>query len=221
MFQKVILFVFLSWLAETSSQNLICKLCILFTKIIFLFIVPVFYDVANPVSFNGSNLTANSIGCKNTLNGVLADCNSSAKLTDSEFGSMDPLTDQLDQFFAFSRFSGSDSRATFIFNASFNSTVILHYFNSPSLSIGLPVIRVVDQGQPVSYYYSSNDDLMHNDSQMRSVVLNLHPNKMLSIYQFDFLFSNSSKINWFLVSEIQFYNGTIKIMMQLTLTIPL
>ena len=116
---------------------------------------------------------------------------------------MDSLNGQLGRFFAFNQ---NDSRLTFQFTT-YVSTVVLYFFNSPSDGIGLPQLKVIDGGNDVPYFFSNNDDLTLTDSQLRTVTL--HPNQELIIVQIDFLFPVNSRIDWFLVSEVQFFTGKI------------
>ena len=116
---------------------------------------------------------------------------------------MDSLNGQLGRFFAFDQ---NDSRLTFTVSPEV-STVVLYFFNSPSDGIGLPQLKVIDGGNDVPYFFSNNDDLTLTDSQLRSVTL--HPNQNLSTFQINFLFPVNSRIDWFLVSEVQSFNGKI------------
>ena len=128
-----------------------------------------------------------------------------SKLNDGEFGPMDSLIyGQLGQFFAFNQ---NGSRLNFAFGTNV-SKVVVHFFNSPADAIGLPLIKVIKPSvnQPVPYFFSDNDDLTQTDSQLRTVTLQLNQESSLSV-QLDFIFPNNSGINWFLVSEVQFYNG--------------
>ena len=149
----------------------------------------------NPAPFNGSNLTTNGTNCDNG-----GTCYVPSKLNDGEFGPMDSLIGQLGQFFAFNQ---NGSRLNFAFGTNV-SKVVVHFFNSPADAIGLPLIKVIGN-QPVPYFFSDNDDLTQTDSQLRTVTLQL--NQESSVVQLDFIFPNNSGINWFLVSEVQFYNG--------------
>ena len=151
----------------------------------------------NPAPFNGSNLTTNGTNCSN-----VRVCSVPSKLIDGEFGPMDSLTGQLDQFFAFNQ---NSSRLNFVFTTDV-SKVVVYFFNSPADAIGLPLIKVIRAvNQPVPYFFSDNDDLTQTDSQLRTVTLQL--SQELSLFRLDFIFPNNSRIDWFLVSEVQFYNG--------------
>ena len=157
----------------------------------------------NPAPFNGSNLTTTGTNCQGT-NTQRLECYASSKLIDGDFGPMDSLTGQLGQFFAFNQ---TDSRLNFVF-ATNVSSVVVYFFNSPTDAIGLPLIKVIKLGnQPVPYFFSDNDDLKQTDSQLRTVALQL--SQELSVFQLiiNFTFPNNSRIDWFLVSEVQFYNG--------------
>ena len=188
---------------EVSPCSLIGKHLLLF----FIFTnisVPVFYDVNNPAPFNGSNLTTNGANCSMPQIGRPIECLALSKLIDGDFGPMDSLIGQLGQFFAFNQIN-NDSRLNFIFNTNVLK-VVVYFFNSPAEAIGLPLIKVIKPGnQPVPYFFSDNDDLTQTDSQLRTVTLQL--NQKLGNFRLDFIFSNNSGINWFLISEVQFYNG--------------
>ena len=152
----------------------------------------------DPAPFNDSNLTTTGANCDNA--GV---CYPSSKLIDGDFGPMDSLTGQLDQFFAFNQ---NSSRLKFVFTTSVVK-VVVYFFNSPADAIGLPLINVikpVDQSV-VPYFFSDNDDLTQTDSQLRTVTLQL--SQELDKFRLDFTFLSNSSIDWFLVSEAQFYNG--------------
>ena len=149
----------------------------------------------NPAPFNDSNLTTTGTNCSNA--GV---CNVPSKLIDGEFGPMDSLMGQLGQFFAFNQ---NGSRLNFVFTTNV-SKVVVYFFNSPADAIGLPLIKVIGN-QPVPYFFSDNDDLTQTDFQLRNVTLQL--SQKLSSVRLDFTFPNNSGINWFLVSEAQFYSG--------------
>ena len=197
---RLLVGIFLLLAVEVSLQSLIGKQLLLLLIFIFNNIsVPIVYDVINPAPFNSSNLTATSTNCSNA--GV---CFIPSKLIDGEFGPMNSLTGQLDQFFAFNQ---NDSRLNFIFTTSV-SKVVVYFFNSPADAIGLPLIKVIKSvNQPVHYFFSDNDDLTQTDSQLRTVTL--QPSQELSLVLLDFFFPSNSSIDWFLVSEVQFYNGKI------------
>ena len=156
----------------------------------------------NPAPFNGSNLTTTGANCPMPPIGRPLECSASSKLIDGDFGPMDSLTGQLGRFFAFNQ---TGSRLNFVFGTNV-SKVVVYFFNSPAGAIGLPLIKVIKLGnQPVPYFFSDNDDLTQTDSQLRTVTLQL--SQELSLVQLNFTFPNNSRIDWFLVSEVQFYNG--------------
>ena len=160
-------------------------------------IAPFVYDVINPAPFNGSNLTTTGTNCDN-----VGSCYASSKLIDGDFGPMDSLTGQLGRFFAFNQ---TGSRLNFVFGTNV-SKVAVYFFNSPTNAIGLPLIKIIRIGnQPVPYFFTDNDDLTQTDSQLRTVTLQLSQ-KLWSV-RLDFIFPNNSRIDWFLFSEVQFYNG--------------
>uniref|UniRef100_A0A1X7SSA1 Uncharacterized protein n=1 Tax=Amphimedon queenslandica TaxID=400682 RepID=A0A1X7SSA1_AMPQE len=156
------------------------------------------YDVTNSSSFNGSNLTTTDPNCP-TLNNCFGN---TTKLNDGDFGPMDSLNGQLGRFFAFNQ---NNSRLTFtVFSPV--STVELYFFNSPADGIGLPQLKVSNAGPIVPYFFSNNDELTLTDSQLRTVAL--HLNQSLPEVQIDFTFPVNSRIDWFLVSEVQSFNGS-------------
>ncbi|XP_003387055.2 PREDICTED: uncharacterized protein LOC100639991 [Amphimedon queenslandica] len=159
------------------------------------------YDVINPSPFNGSNetMTDPNSDCAATL---ITCFGNTSKLTDGYFGPMDSLNGQLGRFFAFNQ---NDSRLTFNpFSAV--PTVVLYFFNSPADGIGLPQLEVSNAGPPVPYFFFNNDELTLTDSQLRTVTL--HLNQTLPTFQIDFTFPSNSRIDWFLVSEVQLFAGT-------------
>ena len=185
----------------SSSQSLISKYyrakC-LYLNCLYN-IVPPFYDVYNPAPFNGSNLTTTGANCSMPPS---IECYASSKLMDGDFGPMDSLIGQLSRFFAFNQ---NSSRLNFPINTDV-SKVVVYFFNSPTDAIGLPLIKIIRIGnQPVPYFFSDNDDLTQTDSQLRTVTLQLSQ-ELLSV-QLSFIFPNNSRIDWFLISEVQFYNG--------------
>ena len=189
----------------SSSQSLISKYyrakC-LYLNCLYN-IAPFVYDVINPAPFNGSNLTTTGANCSMPPIGQPIECYASSKLIDGDFGPMDSLTGQLGRFFAFNQ---TGSRLNFVFGTNVLK-VAVYFFNSPTNAIGLPLIKVIKSWSQtvVPYFFSDNDDLTQTDSQLRTVTLQLSQ-KLLSV-QLDFLFPNNSRIDWFLISEVQFYNG--------------
>ena len=188
----------------SSSQSLISKYYK--AKCLYLHslynIVPPFYDVINRAPFNGSNLTTTGANCSMPQIGRPIECSVPSKLIDGDFGPMDSLTGQLGRFFAFNQ---SSSILNFVFGTNV-SKVVVYFFNSPADAIGLPLIKVVRAvNQSVPYFFSDNDDLTQTDSQLRTVTLQL--SQELSLVQLNFIFPNNSRIDWFLFSEVQFYNG--------------
>ena len=153
----------------------------------------------NPASFNGSNLTTTGAGCDN-----VGSCNIPSKLSDGDFGPMDSLTGQLGRFFAFNQ---NGSRLSFIFLTNV-SKVVVYFFNSPADAIGLPLIKVINAKSQtvVPYFFSDNNVLTQTDSQLRTVTLQLSQQPGTE-FRLDFFFPSNSSIDWFLVSEVQFYNG--------------
>ena len=142
--------------------------------------------------------------------GVRLRClNGNGILNDGDIGPMNSISDNLGEFFAFSRYSVDGiGRITFNFQPdSPVSRAVIYFFNSPNNSIGLPMISLYGVGsQPLSYVFDNNDDLRQNDSQLRNVTLNIQ--QLTDVVQFDFIF-NTSIIDWLLVSEVKFYNGKL------------
>ena len=140
--------------------------------------------------------------------GVRLRClNGNGKLNDGDIGPMNSISDNLGEFFAFSRHSVDGiGRITFNFNSDTPvSRAVIYFFNSLNNSIGLPMISLYGVGgQPLSYVFDNNDDLRQNDSQLRNVTLNIQ--QLTAVVQLDFIF-NTSIIDWLLVSEVKFYNG--------------
>ena len=135
----------------------------------------------------------------------IGQCLVPSKLIDGDFGPMDSLTGQLGRFFAFNQIN-NDSRLNFIFLTNV-SKVVVYFFNSPADAIGLPLIKVIKPvNQSVPYFFSDNDDLTQTDSQLRTVTLQLSQEPGTE-FRLDFMFPSNSSIDWFLVSEVQFYNG--------------
>ena len=142
--------------------------------------------------------------------GVRLRClNGNGILNDGDIGPMNSISDNLGEFFAFSRYSVDGiGRITFNFQPdSPVSRAVIYFFNSPNNSIGLPMISLYGVGsQPLSYVFDNNDDLRQNDSQLRNVTLNIQ--QLTDVVQFDFIF-NTSTIDSLLVSEVKFYNGKL------------
>ena len=142
--------------------------------------------------------------------GVRLRClNTNGKLVDGDIGPMNSISDNLGEFFAFSRYSVDGiGRITFNFNISTSdSSAVIYFFNSPNDSIGLPMISLYDVGsQPLSYVFDNNNDLRQNDSQLRNVTLNIK--QLTSTVLLDFIF-NTSIVDWLLISEVKFYNGKL------------
>ena len=135
--------------------------------------------------------------------------NTNSKLVDGNIGPIYSISDNLGEFFAFSRYSVDGiKRITFNFNSDTPvSRAVIYFFNSPNNSIGLPMISLYGEGsQPQSYVFDNNDDLRQNDSQLRNVTLNIQ--QSTTVVQLDFIF-NTSIIDWLLVSEVKFYNGKL------------
>ena len=195
---SLVLLVLCLTISHSSSQILSskCFLDIIIPECVYLLV----YDVINPSPFNGSNLTTTDPNCPS----LMVCFNITSKLINGDFGPMDSLNGQLGRFFAFNQ---NDSRLTFFVNPTV-STVVLYFFNSPPSGIGLPQLKVILSGNTtVPYFFSNNDDLTLTDSQLRSVTLHLNQN--LTTIQIGFIFPVTSRIDWFLVSEVQFFTGKI------------
>ena len=171
---------------------------------------PVQYNIFYSVSFDGSNLTNTSSGCIVIGSGVRLRClNTNGKLVDGDIGPMNSISDNLGEFFAFSRCSVDGiGRITFNFlPATPVSSAVIYFFNSPNNSIGLPMISVYGEGsQPLNYTFDNNDDLRQSDSQLRNIFLNIQ--QLTTVVQLDFIF-NASIIDWLLISEVELYNGKL------------
>ena len=142
--------------------------------------------------------------------GVRLGClNTNGKLVDGDIGPMNSISDNLGEFFAFSRYSVDGiGRITFNFQTVTPvSRAVIYFFNSPNDSIGLPMISLYGVGnQPLNYTFDNNDDLRQSDSQLRNVTLNIQ--QLTSIVRLDFIF-NTSIIDWLLISEVKFYNSKL------------
>ena len=177
---------------------------------VFIILVAVhFYDVINAVPFNGSPETANGTGCKISMNdaATLECVPGITKLIDGNTGPVNSVLDDLGSFFAFSRQTESDSTLVFtLFSPPpTNGTVVLHFFNSPAQGIGLPTLSLTTGNIPVPFGFADNSDLSQTGSTIRNVTL-------LAALSQNFLrititFSNDSKINWFMLSEVEFFDG--------------
>ena len=135
--------------------------------------------------------------------------NTNGKLVDGDIGPMNSISDNLGEFFAFSRYSVYGiGRITFNFPIpTSDSSAVIYFFNSPNDSIGLPMISLYGEGnQPLIYVFDNNENLRQNDSQLRNVTLNIQ--KLTSIVRLDFIF-NTSIIDWLLISEVKFYNSKL------------
>ena len=141
--------------------------------------------------------------------GRLRCLNTNGKLVDGDIGPMYSISDNLGEFFAFSRYSVDGiGRITFNFPNSTNvSSAVIYFFNSPDNSIGLPMISLsAVSSQPLSYVFDNNDDLRQSNSQLRNVTLNIQ--QLTTVFQLDFIF-NTSIIDWLLISEVKFYNSKL------------
>ena len=132
------------------------------------------------------------------------------KLTDNIIEPIDSIYDDLGSFFAFSQQSGAGS--VFFALPMDVSRVVLYFFNSPKDSIGLPQISITESLQgggsrSISFTYDDNDELDQNDSRLRNVSLILMESS--NVFTINIMFINSSQIDWFLLSEVEFYNGKL------------
>ena len=90
--------------------------------------------------------------------------------------------------------------------------MVLYFFNSPKDSIGLPQISINDLivgggSASISFTYDDNDELDQSDSRLRNVSLNLNESSIA--FTINIMFINSIQIDWFLLSEVEFYNGKL------------
>ena len=169
----------------------------------------------NAVPFKGSNQTNTGTGCeKSTFLPNLLECGHSSKLNDGFTRSvaLDSVFLNVTSFFAFSRKFRESGVLTFIFSNSIplgSVHVVLHFFNSPNNSIGLPSITLSTTNlEPVAFALHGNSDLSQADSTTRNVTLILDssttPKNFINIV---FKFQNNSRIDWFLISEVEFFNS--------------
>ena len=150
--------------------------------------------MGNEVPFNGSDLTSTECG------------DNCFKLTDNIIGPIDSIYDDLGSFFAFSRQLGA-GRVLVLLPVAV-SRVVLYFFNSPKDSIGLPQITITELGDgSISYTYDDNNELDQNDSRLRNVSLILMESS--NTFTINIIFIDSSQIDWFLLSEVEFYNGKL------------
>ena len=129
------------------------------------------------------------------------------KLIDNMTGPIDSIYDDLGSFFAYSR--QSETGAVFFVIPMPVSRVVLYFFNSPKDSIGLPQITITELGVgSISFTYDDNDELDQSDSRLRNVSLNLMESSSKPI-TINIMFIDSIQIDWFLLSEVEFYNGKL------------
>ena len=175
----------------------------------FIILVAVkFYEIVNAVPFNGSLETTNGAGCTKDNAVTLTCAPGITKLVDNNTGPVNSVSDDLGSFFAFSRQTESDSTLEFTLSEPTNgiARVVLHFFNSPAQGIGLPTLSLTTTSNiPVPFGFTDNSDLSQTDSTIRNVTL-------LAALSQNFLrititFSNDSKINWFMLSEVEFFDG--------------
>ena len=134
------------------------------------------------------------------------------KLTDNITGPIDSIYDDLGIFFAFSQQSGA-GRVFVLLPVDVDvSRVVLYFFNSPMDSIGLPQISITEAlvgggVGSIPFTYDDNNELDQNDSRIRNVSLNLMESS--NAFTINIIFINSIQIDWFLLSEVEFYNGKL------------
>ena len=174
----------------------------------FIILVAVnFYEVVNAVPFNGSPETTNGTGC--IINAAILECAPGTKLFDGNTGPVNSVSDDLGSFFAFSRQTESDS--TLVINLQSTPTngtarVVLHFFNSPAQGIGLPTLSLTTTSNtPVPFGFADNSDLSQTDSTIRNVTLLASLSQVF--LRITITFSDDSKINWFMLSEVEFFDG--------------
>ena len=155
--------------------------------------------MGNAAPFNGSSLTS-------------TDCGPGCfKLADNIIGPIDSIYDDLGSFFAFSQQSGGGN--VLIILSMPVSRAVLYFFNSPKDSIGLPQISITESLQgggsrSISFTYDDNDELNQSDSRLRNVSLNLMESSP-NLISINIMFINRIQIDWFLLSEVEFYNGKL------------
>ena len=141
-------------------------------------------------------------------------CFPGAKLDDGFTGPVDFFFDNLTSFFAFSRESGETGSLAFIFQTKIpldSVHIVLHFFNSPNNSIGLPSVSLTTTNQvPVEFAFGDNStsDLSQMDSTIRTVTLDLDSSAPKENFiSINFNFENDSRIDWLLISEVEFFNS--------------
>ena len=171
------------------------------------------YDVGNAVPFKGSNLTNTGSGCVDSMfHAQVLECSPGAKLDDGFTGPVDSVFNNFTSFFSFSRESGKTGSLTFISqtNIPLSSVhIVLHFFNSPNHSIGLPSVSLTTLNlEPVAFTFDGNNDLSQADSTIRNVTLILDSSAPSDIFvRIAFNFENNSRIDWLLISEVEFFNS--------------
>ena len=165
-----------------------------------------FYDIDrfdSVVSFNGSNLTTTSDSC--TLKSPRLECEPGSKLDDDITGPTgNSVSDDIGSFFAFSLQSEQNASVLhYTFGAEIpNLSIVVYFFNQPNQSIGLPAFSIT---QPdLSFTFGNNSDLSQTDSSVKSVILHLMPRSKINLLSISISFDDTTNIDWFLVSEIQF-----------------
>ena len=143
--------------------------------------------------------------------GVL-ECDPAAgtKLDDDNTGPTGSVFDDLGSFFAFSRHSESDNILEFTLPLAPSGIVhvVLYFFHSPADSIGVPSFSLTTLGNaPVNFTFGDNSDLSQTDSTIRNVSLIISlPEPRLDI---TINFNSSSEIDWFLVTEVDIFDGKV------------
>lgn len=173
-----------------------------------------FYDVTNAVStFNGHSL--NNSNCQYspvvTKENVL-ECTPGSKLDDNVTGQLESIPqDNFDNFFIFGHENANPGILEFAltFTAP-NLSITLYFFNQPDKAIGLPTVAVETvQRVSVPFIFAENSDLKQSDSTIRSIVLLLSPDSPINYVSLSFIFTNSSKIDWVFISEVDLAKTTV------------
>ena len=141
----------------------------------------------------------------------LLECSLGAKLDDGFTGPVDSVFDNLTSFFAFSRESGKTGTLVYSFSSFIPLDpvhIVLYFFNSPNNSIGLPSVSLTTANlEPVAFTFDGNSDLSQTDSTIRNVTLDLDSSTSQNLIDIFFIFENNSRIDWLLISEVEFFNS--------------
>ena len=160
--------------------------------------------------FNGNNATSTSWPLCDIVNSQTLECNPGTKLDDDIIGKV-PLN--YGDFFAFSRLTEEPAVLQFHLSTYYDDMIdiVIHFFNYPDQSIGLPTLSVqtIDL-ESLPFSYDDNHDLNLSDATLRNVTLQVLLHSLLKSIDsliITISFPDHSNIDWFLLSEVDMYNG--------------